>query len=82
MKMALIEIFGSYYVNKMKRCLSSQWQISLLHYSVTFNISWRIESVNHLLDLKWQSFLNSSALSVKFHQENRETKKGKEQILP
>ena len=82
MKMALIEIFGSYYVNKMKRCLSSQWQISLLHYSVTFNISWRIESVNHLLDIKWQSFLNSKALSVKFLQGNRKTKKGKDQILP
>ena len=60
-EMALNEISFSYYVNyKMKRCLSFHWQLSLLHYSVTFNISWRIESVNHLLGLKWQSLLNSS----------------------
>ena len=49
--MALNEISFSYYMNKMKRCLSFHWQLSLIHDSVTFNISWLIESVNHLLDL-------------------------------
>ena len=39
LKMALNEISFSYYMNKMKRCLSFHWQLSLLHYSVTFNIS-------------------------------------------
>ena len=58
MEMVLIEIFCSYYVNKIKRYLCSHWQLSLPHYSVTLKISWRIESVNHLLDLK--SLLNSS----------------------
>ena len=60
LEMALNEISFSYYMNKMKRCLSFHWQVSLLHYSVTFNFPWLIESVNHLLDLKWQSLLNSS----------------------
>ena len=58
-----LDFFCSYYVDKMKRCLSSHWQLSLLHYSETFNISWQIESVNHLLDLKWKSLLNSSFVS-------------------
>ena len=52
MEMALTEIFGSYHVNKMERCLFHHWPFSLLHYSVTFNISEQIELVNYLLDLK------------------------------
>ena len=39
LEMALNEISFSYYINKIKRCLSFHWQLSLLHYSVIFNIS-------------------------------------------
>ena len=51
MEIAVIEIFCSYHVNKLDRCLSHDWSLSLLHYSVIFNISWQTESVNYLLDL-------------------------------
>ena len=61
MEMALIEMFCSYHVNKMKRCHSSHWLLLLLlHYNETFDISWWIEPVKHLLDWKWYSLLNSS----------------------
>ena len=39
MEMALIEMFCSYHVNKMEKCLCHHWSLSLLHYSVTFNPS-------------------------------------------
>ena len=52
MQMALTEMFCSYHVNKMEKYLSYNWSLSLLHYSVTFNISGQTELVNHLLDLK------------------------------
>ena len=52
MEMALIEMFCSYHVNKMEKCLCHHCSLSLLHYSVTFNISRQIKSVNHLLDIK------------------------------
>ena len=42
-EMALIEMFSSYRVNKTEKCLSRHWSLSLLHYSVTFNISRQIE---------------------------------------
>ena len=62
MEMALIEAFCSNYANKKKRYLSSHWYLSLLHYSVTFKhfLVNTLEPVNHLLLLKWQSFLKLS----------------------
>ena len=37
MEMPLNEIFCSYHVNKMERCLSHHWSLSLLHHSITSN---------------------------------------------
>ena len=54
-EMALIEMFCSYPVNKMEKFFSHHCSHSLLHYSVTLNISRQIcKSVNNLLDLKQQ----------------------------
>ena len=54
MVMALIEIFCSYLVNKMEICLSHHWSHSLLHYSVTFNISRQKDLKDHFsASLEW-----------------------------
>ena len=61
-------------MNKMKRCLSFHWQLSSLHYSVTFNISWLIVS-EPLVGSKMAITFELKPLSIKFYRGNGKGKK-------
>ena len=62
MEMALNAIFCLYHLNKMERCLSRHWSLSLQHYSVTFNIE----------------LVNSSFVSQNFSREIERQKEGRQ----
>ena len=54
-----IEFNALRFINYTIPRLCSTYAVATIHISLTFNTSWQVNSVSHMLDLKWQSLRQS-----------------------